>query len=86
MCLKVKKYELKGAGNVWTRRTRVAIAAHELIDGKHGLNAFVWSDDEQGNRFMIVLATAPEKPAFLYEANLIDEDADPQLKCLFMKE
>ncbi len=68
------------------RLKRVAIAAHELIDGKLGLNAFVWSDDEQGNRFMIVLATAPERPASLYEANLIDEDADPQLKCLFMKE
>jgi len=67
------------------RLKRVADAAHDLIDKKLGLNAFVWSDDEQGNRFMIILATAPEKPSSLYEANLVDENADPQLKCLFLR-
>jgi hypothetical protein len=67
------------------RLKSVATTAHSLIDKKLGLNAFVWSGDEQGERFMIVLAIAPGKPTSLYEANLIDEDSNPQLKCLFLK-
>jgi hypothetical protein len=68
------------------RLKRVANAARELIDKKSGINAFVWSDDEQCEHFMITLAKAPEKPTSLYEANLIDENADPQLKCIFRKD
>ena len=68
------------------RLKRVENAAHGLIDKKIGINAFVWPGDEQGDRFMIILAKAPEKPTSLYEANLIDEDTCPKIRCLFMKE
>jgi hypothetical protein len=34
---------------IW-RLKRTANAAHDLIDKKIGLNTFVWSEDEQGNR------------------------------------
>ena len=65
---------------------QLASAAHKLVDDSQTLHAFIESNDEQGDRFLITVALTPSEPLFVYEATVVDENTTPQLDRRFRKE
>jgi len=57
--------------------------ARELISSQPELFAFINSDDEDVNSYLITVAHTLNKPVFIYKASIIDGDTAPYLTCIF---
>jgi len=60
---------------------QITKAAQHLVDSGLGLYAFIQSDEEQDNHFVIALLRTPNEPLLVYEATIVNQDTAPQLTC-----
>ncbi|MHC4622424.1 MAG: hypothetical protein ACYS4W_00810 [Planctomycetota bacterium] len=67
------------------RLKQLAKAAQRLIDGSRELCAFIKSGNQKNTRFTISVGSAPDKPLYIYETDVIDEDREPPLRCTFTR-
>jgi hypothetical protein len=68
--------------DIWKMK-QLGQAARELISSRPELFAFINSDDEDVNSYLITVAHTLNKPVFIYKASIIDEDTAPYLTCIF---
>ena len=71
--------------DVW-RLKKIANAAHSLLPSSPGHHIFVKLDDHVDNRFLVMHGCTPNIPLDLWQATVVDEDDEPQLKWLVVKE
>lgn len=70
---------------VW-RLKKIANAAHSLLPSSPGHHIFVKLDDHVDNRFLVMHGCTPNIPLDLWQATVVDEDDEPELKWLSVKE
>jgi len=70
---------------VW-RLKKIANAAHSLLPSSPGHHIFVKLDDHVDDRFLVMHGCTPNIPLDLWQATVVDEDDEPQLKWLGVKE
>lgn len=68
--------------DIWKMK-QLGQAARELIGNPQELFAFICSDDEDVNSYLITVAHRLNKPLFIYKASIIDGDTAPYLTCIF---
>ena len=78
-------FDEKVLGRETWRLKQLAKAAQRLIDGSRELCAFIKSGNQKNTRFTISVGSAPAKTMYLYEADVIDEDTEPRLRCTFTR-
>jgi len=71
--------------DVW-RLKQIANAAHSLLPSAPGHHIFIKLDDHMDDRFLVIHGCTPNIPLDLWQATVVDEDDEPQLKWLGVKE
>jgi len=71
--------------DIW-RLKKIANAAHTLLPSSPGHHIFVKLDDHVDNRFLVMHGCTPNIPLDLWQATVVDEDEEPRLKWLGVKE
>ena len=71
--------------DIW-RLKKIANAAHSLLPSSPGHHIFVKLDDNVDDRFLVMHGCTPNIPLDLWQATVVDEDDEPQLKWLGVKE
>ncbi|HUU19063.1 MAG TPA: hypothetical protein VMW72_18065 [Sedimentisphaerales bacterium] len=71
--------------DIW-RLKKIANAAHSLLPSSPGHHIFVKLDDHVDNRFLVMHGCTPNIPLKLWQATVVDEDEEPRLKWMVVKE
>ena len=71
--------------DVW-RLKKIANAAHSLLPSSPGHHIFVKLDDHVDDRLLVMHGCTPNIPLDLWQATVVEEDDEPQLKWLGIKE
>lgn len=67
------------------RLKRLAKATRTLVAGSLDLSAFITAQDDNSNRFLVSIASAPKEPLLIYEVTVVDEYTEPRFECVFCK-
>lgn len=67
---------------------QIAKATHPLLPLDPGCHIFIKLDHFIGSHFyfLVTLACSPNLPLEVWEANIIDDDTNPQFRCVPQKE
>jgi len=67
---------------------RIANAARRELAVGRGQHIFIELDRFMDSHlyFVVTLARTPDRPLSVWKATVIDEDTDPEFKCVFTKE
>jgi len=68
------------------RLKKIANVAHSLLPSAPGHHIFVKLDDHMDNRFLVTHGCTPNIPLDLWQATIVDEDEEPHLKWMNVKE
>jgi len=71
--------------DIW-RLKKIANAAHSLLPSAPGHHIFVKLDDHMDNCFLVTHGCTPNIPLDLWQATVVDEDEEPHLKWMNVKE
>jgi len=71
--------------DVW-RLKKIANAAHSLLPSSPGHHIFVKLDDHVDDRFLVMHGCTPNIPLDLWQATVVDENEEPHLKWVGVKE
>jgi len=65
---------------------QIADLVRGLLSSRPDSDAFIKLDEKYENRFIITLVRTQNEPLEVYEATIVDEDNEPQLKSWLKKE
>jgi len=71
--------------DIW-RLKKIANAAHSLLPSSPGHHIFVKLDEHMDNHFLVMHGCTPNIPLGLWQATVVDEDEQPHLKWMGVKD